>query len=273
MSGFRRVVAGRLSALSRAVGALPAQVASAAEARCAIIGLGCPEAVTQMSEIASHSIIDGKIHRFRGQIVMIDRDIAAFYGVPTSVLNRAVRRVIDRFPEEFMFQLNGDETAAVESSASAGTKRARPVPPARRPYAFTEEGIHAMSYFLKSQRARRVSVELIRLFHSMRNIVDDYQSLYSTVQQMKKRQEQDSKRLWEVARSIHQLEEFREEVAERILRSTREGWSNDRSRERLDMMRYELDQMDRHALKHRDLFYLLLTIFGALLTALILLPR
>ena len=200
---------------------------------------------------------------------MIDRDLAVFYGVPTRVLNNAVRRAIDRFPEEFMFRLSMEETAAVGTGARPGRRAAA----VRRPYAFTEEGIHAISYFLKSPRAQKVSVEIIRLFHSMRNIVDDYQSLFTMMQELKKRQELDSKRLWEATRSIHDLEEFREEVANRILRGAREGWSNERSREKLDLMRYELDQMDRHALKHRDLFYLILTIFGALLTALILFPR
>jgi len=222
-----------------------------------------------MSEVASHSSIEGKVYRFRGHQVMIDRDLAAFYGVPTRVLNSAVRRAVDRFPEEFMFQLSMEESAAVGTGTASGRRAVA----MRRPYAFTEEGIHAISYFLRSPRARTVSVEIIRLFHSMRSIVDDYQSLFTMMQELKKRQELDGKRLWEATRTIHQLEEFREEVAERILRGAREGWTNERSREKLDLMRYELDQMDRHALKHRDLFYLILTIFGALLTALILFPR
>lgn len=223
----------------------------------------------RMSEIASHSTIDGKVYRFRGHQVMIDRDLAVFYGVPTRVLSNAVHRAINRFPEEFMFQLSMEEAAAMGTGVCPGRRASA----AHRPYAFTEEGIHAISYFLKSPRAQKVSVEIIRLFHSMRNIVDDYQSLFTMMQEMKKRQELDSKRLWEATRSIHELEEFREEVAGRILRGAREGWNNERSREKLDLMRYELDQMDRHALKHRDLFYLILTIFGALLTALILFPR
>lgn len=226
-----------------------------------------------MSEVAVHSQIQGSIHRIRGRAVMIDRDIAMFYGVPLAVLNRAVRRVADRFPEEFMFPLTEAEAATFAPTVAGRARRRVSGRDSHRPYAFTEEGIHAMSYFLRSPRARQISVELIRLFHSMRNIVDDYQSLHDTLQQVKKQQEHDTKRLWEVARSIHQLEQFREEVGERILRGAQEEWRGDPTRQRLETMRYELSQIDRNVLKHRDLFYIFLTIFGVLLTALLLLPR
>ena len=220
----------------------------------------------QADEVVNRSKIEGKIYRLRGHNVMIDCDLAAFYGVPTKVLNRAVKRSIERFPDDFIFQLSADETAGL---AEVQAWERRPAA-GRRPYAFTEQGIHAMSYFLRSDRAIKISIELIKTFHTMRNIVEDYHALFTSLQEVKKRQELESKRLWEAVRSIHELQGFREEIASKVLRYSREGAADELSRERMELIRYELD---RHDLKRRDLFYLILTIFGALLTALILFPR
>lgn len=223
-----------------------------------------------MREIAHKAVKEITTFRLRGQTVLIDTELAAFYGVPTKVLNSAVRRIIDRFPEDFMFRLTSEETRLLkqdQGEAIPSIRRLR-----RNPYAFTEQGIHAISYFLKSPRAIKISVELIKSFHSMRGTADRERDLFELLEQVKRRQDQESKRLWEATRSVHRLEEFREEVSNRIARGD-DSWISDHSRERLDKIRYELDRIERRAMGHRELFYLLMMLFGALLMALIFFPR
>ncbi len=196
---------------------------------------------------------------------MIDRDLAVFYGVSAPELSRAARRMAERFPEEFLFRLSTGESDGIPDGGAELAKRP--------PYAFTEAGIHAMSYFLHSPNAVKISVALIRSFHAMRSIVDDYHVLFNTVEEVRRRQEQEGKRLWQALRSIHEMEKFREELSARLRRSAGEGWTLDRSRRSIDDMRDQLDHIDRSALKYRDLFFLVLAVFGALLATLIFFPR
>lgn len=223
-----------------------------------------------MREIADRAVREITTFRLRNHVVILDHDLAAFYGVPTNILNAAVKRIIERFPEDFMFQLSADETRNLtadqgETPAWVGSLR-------RNPYAFTEEGIHAISYFLKSPRAVRISVELIKTFHTMRESAEDQRSMVEMIEEMRKRQDLESKRLWELLRSVRQLEEFREDVSRKTARGAG-SWLTEQSRQRLDRMRWELDQIERRAMGHRELFYLIVLIFGALLTALVFFPR
>ncbi len=223
-----------------------------------------------MREIAHRAVREVTTFRIRGQTVLIDTELAAFYGVPTKVLNSAVKRIITRFPEDFMFQLTADETRLLKEDHLEELPSLRRLH--RNPYAFTEQGIHAISYFLKSPRAIRISVELIKSFHSLRETADKDKDLFELIEEIKRRQDQESKRLWEAVRSVHRLEEFREDLSQRLTRND-SAWMSDHSRERLDKIRYELDRIERRAMSHRELFYLIMMLFGALLMALIFFPR
>ncbi len=97
--------------------------------------------------------IEQSILLIRGQKVMLDKDLAALYGVETSALNRAVKRNADRFPEDFMFQLTIEETEGLRyqtgiSKTGRGGRR-------YLPYAFTEQGVAMLSSVLRSKRAVR----------------------------------------------------------------------------------------------------------------------
>lgn len=201
---------------------------------------------------------------------MIDRDLAAFYGVPTKVLNGAVKRIIDRFPDDFIFRLTRDETRSLKTEFEATIPSLKGL--RRNPFVFTERGIHAISYFLKSPRAVKISVEIIKDFHAMRERVEEGKSLLDVVEQVKRRQDLESKRLWDAIRSVRRLEGFREEISEKLQRAG-SSWMNEPSREKLDKIRYELDQIERHAIGHRELFFLIMMIFGALLTVVLFIPR
>lgn len=110
-----------------------------------------------------------RIHVIRGQRVMLDRDLAVLYGVPTKVLNQAVHRHRIRFPEDFMFHLTPEEAAhlksqSVTSSSEHGGRR-------HAPYAFTEQGVAMLSSVLRSPRAVAVNIEIMRTFVRLRQLL------------------------------------------------------------------------------------------------------
>ena len=114
--------------------------------------------------------IQNKILLIRNQQVMIDRDIAELYGVETKVLNQAVKRNIDRFPERFMFQLNQDEFHFLRSQFVTSKNETRG---GRQylPYVFTEQGCAMLSSVLKSETAVQVSVKIMDAFVAMRRFL------------------------------------------------------------------------------------------------------
>jgi hypothetical protein len=122
---------------------------------------------TQVALISSDTLT-GSILVIRGHKVMLDADLAALYGVETKALNQAVRRNIERFPDDFMFQLSSDEMENLRSqtvtASSWGGRRTRP-------YAFTEQGVAMLSSVLKSPRAIQVNIEIMRAFVRLRQMV------------------------------------------------------------------------------------------------------
>lgn len=116
---------------------------------------------------AMQPLISSRIHEMRGQRVMIDADLAELYGVPTGALVQAVKRNEVRFPEDFMFQLNAQEWAALKSQTVISNATGRG---GRRtaPYAFTEQGVAMLSSVLGSQRAIAVNIEIMRTFVRVR---------------------------------------------------------------------------------------------------------
>jgi hypothetical protein len=107
------------------------------------------------------------IRQCRGQRVMVDTDLAALYGVPVKVLNQAVRRNRRRFPADFMFRLTPAEAKSLRSQSvtiESGRGRHRKYPPT----AFTEQGVGMLSSVLRSPRAVRVNIEIMRAFVHLR---------------------------------------------------------------------------------------------------------
>ena len=117
---------------------------------------------------------------FREHRVMLDTDLAALYGVETRVLNQAVRRNRERFPSDFMFQLTDDEAASLRSQ-TVTLKNGRGRHRKYRPYAFTEQGVAMLSGVLKSPRAVRVNVAIMRTFVRLRALVDSRSELVKRV--------------------------------------------------------------------------------------------
>ena len=135
-------------------------------------------------------IIRSKIYEIRGQRVMLDRDLAQMYGVETKVLNQAVRRNLERFPEDFMFELTKDEYNALEISSRSqivtlNNKRGANIKYA--PLAFTEQGVAMLSSVLKSSTAIQINISIMRAFVTMRNYVSSVSTKSSDLEEFKER--------------------------------------------------------------------------------------
>ncbi len=114
--------------------------------------------------------IEKAIFNIRGEKVMLDRDLAHLYGVPTKAFNQTVKRHADRFPADFMFQLIEQEAQGVLSRSQFVTlKRGQNLK--YRPYAFTEHGILMLSSVLNSERAIQVNIEIMRAFVNLRQML------------------------------------------------------------------------------------------------------
>src|SRR5579863_3566690 len=120
--------------------------------------------------------IERRIYWIRGQKVMLDSDLAEIYQVPTKPVNPAVKRNLERFPEDFMFRLTSEEAEAWNRSQFVtGSQKHRD--PRQPPYAFTEHGVAMLSSVLKSQRAVQMNIVIIRTFVRLRRILASHTAL------------------------------------------------------------------------------------------------
>jgi len=120
-----------------------------------------------MQEIVPIEVIENKIFVFRGQKVMIDRDLAELYGVPTKRLNEAVKRNIKRFPAEFMFKLNNNEKNELVAICDRFQIL---VHSTSNPYAFTEHGVVMLASVLNSDQAIAINVQIVKTFVKLRGM-------------------------------------------------------------------------------------------------------
>jgi hypothetical protein len=137
-------------------------------------------------EMADYTTVDitTLIITIRGKRVILDRDLAALYGVPTFRFNEAVKRNRNRFPEDFMFQLSRDEAAAL-TSQFAMSKSGRG---GRRtlPYVFTEHGTVMAANILRSPKAIQMSVFVVRAFIRMRQMLSEQRGLARKLVELEK---------------------------------------------------------------------------------------
>ncbi len=139
-----------------------------------------------MNELIIDDEIKNKIYTIRDMQVMIDRDLAKLYGVETKVFNQAVKRNIERFPSDFMFQLSKDEFENWRSQIV--TSNSNKMGLRRPPYAFTEQGVSMLSAVLKSDVAVNISVRIIRAFVNMRKVISNNSLLYQRLDNLERKQ-------------------------------------------------------------------------------------
>ena len=159
-----------------------------------------------IEESLTPEIIREKIYIIRGRKVMLDRDLAMLYGVPTMRLNQAIRRNLKRFPPDFMFQLTQDEmknwiSQFVISNSNLKQSLRKP------PLAFTEQGIAMLSSVLNSDRAISVNIQIIRIFTKLREMIDQYRELREKVEEMEQNNETNFKEIFRIIRLLVAEEE------------------------------------------------------------------
>jgi len=137
-----------------------------------------------MEDMLPTEIIEKRIYVFRGQKVMVDRDLAKLYEVKTMVLNQAVRRNINRFPKDFMFQLNKEEMKNWISQIVISNSEKMSI--RKPPLVFTEHGIAMLSTVLKSKKAIAINIQIIRTFIQLRNLALNHSDLHRKIEVLEK---------------------------------------------------------------------------------------
>lgn len=163
--------------------------------------------------IIPDEIITNKIYLIRNQKVMLDRDLADLYQVETRVLKQAVKRNLNRFPDDFMFELTKNEFEnwrsqfVTSNSDKMGLRYA--------PMVFTEQGVSMLSSVLKSDRAIAVNIKIIRIFTKMRDLLNDNLSLQLAIEDIKKKLNNHDKNIELVFSYLDELVEKKENRKER----------------------------------------------------------
>lgn len=165
-----------------------------------------------ITNLVPAEVIENKILLLRDKKVMLDRDLAILYEVETRVLNQAVRRNIERFPEDFMFQLTEEEMKNWTSQIVITNKEKMGL--RRRPYAFTEPGVAMLSSVLNSNRAIHVNIQIIRTFIKLRQLLLTHVELKRKIEDMEGKYDQQFKIVFEAIRKL--LESPKPELMKRI---------------------------------------------------------
>lgn len=127
-------------------------------------------------------IIMDKIYFIRGQKIMLDRDLAELYGVETKRLKEAVRRNISRFPEDFMFEMGKEEFENWRTQFASSKEEFKGLRYA--PFCFSEQGVTMLSCVLNSERAIAVNIQIIRIFHRMREMISTHKDILLKLEQL-----------------------------------------------------------------------------------------
>jgi ORF6N domain len=163
--------------------------------------------VTKISIALPDELIEDTILLIREKRVILDHDLARLYGVTTKALNQAVKRNLDRFPEDFMFQLTKSETEEWERlkrlrSQIVTLKKARGTHRKYQPYAFTEHGILMLSSVLKSQRAVEVNIQIMRTFVRLRQMLISNETLIGRLDKLEEEYDERFKRVFRAIRYL-----------------------------------------------------------------------
>lgn len=154
--------------------------------------------------LPDESIIS-KIYEIRSRKIMLDRDLASLYGVPTKVLNQAVKRHLNRFPEDFMFQLTKIELDYWKSQFV--TSNSIKLGLRKLPLAFTELGVAMLSSVLNSEQAVEVNIRIIRIFNRLREMISSQNEILLKIELLEEHvgnHDDDIKKIFAVLRQLIQ---------------------------------------------------------------------
>ncbi len=155
-----------------------------------------------MKALVLNEVVEQKIFLIRGQKVMLSIHLAKLYGVQPKVLMQAVKRNLERFPEDFMFLLTKQEVTNLKSqivtSSWGGARRANP-------YAFTEQGVAMLSSILRSKRAIQVNIAIMRAFVKLRQILSAHKKLRFALEELEKKVEKHDTEIRDIFQAIRNL--------------------------------------------------------------------
>ncbi|HEX5763416.1 MAG TPA: ORF6N domain-containing protein [Solirubrobacterales bacterium] len=154
-------------------------------------------------QVASAPAIERRIYLIRERQVMLDEDLADLYRVETKRLIEQVKRNLDRFPDDFMFQLRKDEAAALRSqiaTSNAGRGGRR-----YAPYVFTEQGVAMLSSVLRSKTAIAVNIEIMRTFVELRRVANSYAAIEKRLEQIERGIGEHDEQLEQIFSALRQL--------------------------------------------------------------------
>lgn len=169
--------------------------------------------------VLSKAQIESLIFSIRGTQVMIDRDLAEIYQVETRVLNQAVKRNINRFPERFRFQLNREEIEELKSQILRSNSRSQIVTLNQigtqqggnikyQPYAFTEQGIAMLATVLRSDVAVQISIQIMDAFVEMRKFITNYGGLLQRMEGIERKQIETYQKFEQVFKALESRDEL-----------------------------------------------------------------
>ena len=141
--------------------------------------------------VIPEDVIMARIYYIREQKVMVDSDLADLYGVETRRLNEQVKRNLNRFPEDFMFQLSEMEYEHLKSQIARSSWGGRRT----RPYVFSEHGVLMLSSVLNSDRAINVNIQIMRIFTKVRQYLSDHVNMKLEIEEIKKKLQNQDKNI------------------------------------------------------------------------------
>ena len=165
----------------------------------------------QNIEVVPQQLIESKIFIVRGKKVLLNSDLAVLYGVEPKMLNRAVKRNMERFPEDFMFQLIKEEYTELLRCQFGTLKRGQHSK--YLPYAFTENGVAMLSSVLNSKRAIQVNIQIMRTFTKIKEMMVTHKELKKKIEEMEKKYDYQFTVVFE---AIKQLIEPSQKTSKRI---------------------------------------------------------
>lgn len=172
--------------------------------------------------------IQSRIYEVRGQKVMLDFDLAELYEVETRILNQAVKRNIDLFPEDFMFQLSKEEWERNSSQIVMSSRKHRGK--IYLPLAFTEHGVTMLASVLKSKKARQTCIAIVRAFIALKQFVLSYKELSVKLKELESRYNKQFKDVYEAINYL--LQKDQKKVEQELAQKERKriGYRTERSR-------------------------------------------
>jgi phage regulator Rha-like protein len=163
-----------------------------------------------MNDLVPQEMIENKIYLIRGHKVMLSQHLANLYGVETRVLIQAVKRNIERFPEDFVFQLTLEETQSLRSQFVISKLKPHGLTTGRGgtrypAYAFTEQGVAMLSSVLNSKRAIQVNIAIMRAFVKLRQILSTHKELVHKLNELERKIEKHDVDIKSIFEAIRQL--------------------------------------------------------------------